>query len=146
MIASKLAFAAGLFIASSIGGVALGSYTIGGFRADDRPDIIGGLAAADVSSEATPKPVDLAVMDGAHVCAGCDAKLYRDEEWRYQEPAYDEASSESYGEPEDLTVAEDAPQAATAKPETAPVVQIADAGASAPASEAPAQLAVAHSF
>lgn len=147
MMISKLAFAAGLFVASSLGGVALGSYTIGGFRIDDPPDVIGGLAAVDVQGEGAPPKAAAPIMDYMHVCKGCDAKLYRDQDWQYEEPAHEEARYDDYGEPEDLMRSEDELARATDAPrDEKPAVHVADAGLSGGEPEVPAQVVMAHSF
>lgn len=145
MMIGKVAFAAGLFVASSLGGVALGSYTIGGFRMDQpAPDIIRDLAAADVSDEAPPQQVAvIGPVDTRHVCKGCDAKLYRDREWRYEEPAYEDASYEGYSEPEDLMPWEDElPRAAEAVHDKPPVAAV-EAAAPVVTAEAAAPVSLA---
>jgi hypothetical protein len=72
----RLILAAILALSSAMGGVALGSYTIGGFRVFERPpDVLFTLADAAGRPEASrPAPM---VPSGVthHVCTGCDAGL-----------------------------------------------------------------------
>lgn len=79
MIAAKIAFAAGAFAASLLGGVGLGSYTIGGFRVAQPVDIIAEMAPDASAGAYVEAPLPQAPVN--HVCTGCDAKLYRDVDW-----------------------------------------------------------------
>ena len=83
MIVEKAALAAGAFAASLMGGVGLGSYTLGGFRAYQPVDIIAEMASDRHGEAFTPNPLPQAPI--AHVCKGCDAKLYRDVDYEAEQ-------------------------------------------------------------
>lgn len=89
MMIGRIAFAAGLLLASSLGGVALGSYTIGGFRFQQPPDIIAGLAVAQ-GDLAAAEPALVPQPEPVHECLGCDAKLHREVDWYAAAIAYTE--------------------------------------------------------
>lgn len=97
---SKLALIAGVLLTSLLGGVALGSFTIGGFRVDQPSDTMGLFLAErstpGISHEAAG-PVLLTQGEQVHVCTGCDAKLYRADPGRYDPSLHDEtALQETY--------------------------------------------------
>jgi hypothetical protein len=78
MLAGKLAFAGLLSLASLCGGVGLGSYTVGGFRTNTPPDIIGLLNHHQPDDAHVTPPPAMLPSRVAHVCTGCDASLFRD--------------------------------------------------------------------
>lgn len=88
MLHAKIAYSAGVMAAALLGGIALGGYTTGGFKEREPADVIaqaathvptGGFRAEAVEPQA---PV-------YHVCKGCDAKLYREDDWYSTEAIYD---------------------------------------------------------
>ncbi len=86
MIAGKIALASGAFAASLLSGVSIGSYTIGGFRMHQPIDIIAEMASNRSREAFVQEPLPQAPI--AHVCKGCDAKLYRDVDWDQSAAAY----------------------------------------------------------
>ncbi len=71
-----------------VGGVALGSYTTGGFK----------VTLSQPTSASQPSPAERGVSERRppnlerridHVCKGCDAKLYREDAWYKPTPHFD---------------------------------------------------------
>jgi hypothetical protein len=87
MMYARIASAAVGLAAAVLVGVGLGGYTTSGFTLREPLDVIGEATAhvgkehfsADTTAQA---PI-------AHVCKGCDAKLYRDDAWYTADAAYD---------------------------------------------------------
>lgn len=72
--------------ASLLGGIALGGYTTGGFSAREAVDVIGN--AVTRVRHVEPKVVAFIEGPTNHVCTGCDAKLYREDDWYRNDVAY----------------------------------------------------------
>lgn len=125
----KLAIAMACLLTSSLGGVALGSYTIGGFRSQSPANAGGDLAiSASGESEATAlvQPVGYAPImpEQAHVCRGCDAHPYR--EWGENADQTDYVQGEEIGDEAEVPVRfVDAAQDDEAKGGTRPLPRIA---------------------
>lgn len=88
MLHAKIAFAAGVIAVSLLGGIALGGYTAGGFKEREPTDVIAQSAArARTGNFRAEAAQPQAPMN--HVCRGCDAKLYREDDWYRTDAAYD---------------------------------------------------------
>ncbi|MBO9669526.1 MAG: hypothetical protein J7485_03310 [Sphingobium sp.] len=88
MLHAKIAFAAGVMAAALLGGIALGGYTAGGFKEREQTDIIA-QAASRVRSGGFRAEAAEPQAPMYHVCKGCDAKLYREDDWYGSEAVYD---------------------------------------------------------
>lgn len=93
----KVALAVMTLIGALAGGLALGSYAVGGLGGTV-PQIFRGTAGVehDVAAGWIGPPSAPAVIGptpARHICTGCDAGLYREADWR-QSAAYDETDLE----------------------------------------------------
>lgn len=97
MMSRKAALAVMTLIGSLAGGLALGSYAVGGLGGTV-PQIFKGEAGAEHDVAAwipppPPPPATIGPVSARHVCTGCDADLYREADWR-QSASYDDADLE----------------------------------------------------
>ncbi|MBO9580192.1 MAG: hypothetical protein J7498_04805 [Sphingobium sp.] len=79
MLHAKIAFVAGVMATALLGGIALGGYSASGFNEREQTGVTA-QAASHVRSGGFGTEVAKPQAPMDHVCKGCDAKLYREDD------------------------------------------------------------------